>query len=121
MLGVHKNTLANYEKDSRSPDLDLLIKLLKINPDINPLWLLTGEGRSSKNEEMETVLDHAKKLIEAYTEYIKEESGGYLPPPKLLAQGIVDTLEYFIDLIAGKKISITWDKAEIKRIIKEGH
>ncbi len=41
-LGVHKNTLANYEKNERLPDVEVLNKLLDVFPDIEPGWLLTG-------------------------------------------------------------------------------
>lgn len=48
-LGIHKNTLLNYEKgDRRSPDADLLLKVLELRPTINPTWLLTGEGQKEK-------------------------------------------------------------------------
>lgn len=50
-LGIHKNTLLNYEKgDRRSPDADLLLKVLELRPNINPAWLLTGEGQKEKSE-----------------------------------------------------------------------
>jgi len=43
-LDVHKNTVANYEKGGRVPDADYLNNVLRMIPDINPSWLLTGEG-----------------------------------------------------------------------------
>lgn len=50
-LDIHKNTLLNYEKgDRRSPDADLLLKVLELRPTINPAWLLTGEGEKEKPE-----------------------------------------------------------------------
>ena len=44
MLGVSKTTIVNYEKNSRSPDALFLHKVLKAFPEINPTWLLTGNG-----------------------------------------------------------------------------
>jgi transcriptional regulator with XRE-family HTH domain len=43
-LGLHKNTLSNYERGVRSPDASVLSKLLEVFPAANPNWLLTGEG-----------------------------------------------------------------------------
>lgn len=43
-LGVHKNTLARYERGESSPDGELLA-LIARKFSINPRWLLTGEGR----------------------------------------------------------------------------
>lgn len=52
-LDVHKNTLANYEKGSRIPDADFLNKFLAMFPEIDPGWLLTGEGVKLRDEEYE--------------------------------------------------------------------
>lgn len=43
-LGVHKNTLSNYERGIRLPDAGVLAKILDVFPTTNPGWLLTGEG-----------------------------------------------------------------------------
>lgn len=44
VLGVHKNTLANYEKGLRVPDANFLNRVLEVYPAIDPEWLLTGVG-----------------------------------------------------------------------------
>lgn len=49
-LGIHKNTMTNYERGDRFPDVNILLKLLKVFPDTNPAWLLTGEGSQNKSE-----------------------------------------------------------------------
>ena len=49
-LGVHKNTVLNYERGERSPDVNILLRLLEMYPDTNPEWLLTGEGSMKKSE-----------------------------------------------------------------------
>lgn len=46
MLGVHANTIGNYERGDRQPDTDFLGLLReRIGADIN--WLITGEGNGS--------------------------------------------------------------------------
>lgn len=41
-LGVHKNSLGNYERENRTPDAGFLTKLIANGYDCN--WLLTGVG-----------------------------------------------------------------------------
>jgi transcriptional regulator with XRE-family HTH domain len=43
LVGVDKQTWWRYENTSRSPDADVLQKLVQ-SVNLNPLWLLTGEG-----------------------------------------------------------------------------
>lgn len=49
-LGIHKNTMMNYEKGERSPDVHILQKLLAIFPETSPAWLLTGEGSKTRSD-----------------------------------------------------------------------
>lgn len=49
-LGVHKNTIVNYERGERFPDAPILLKILQLFPGTNPAWLLTGEGTRRKSE-----------------------------------------------------------------------
>lgn len=49
-LQVSKNTLIAYEKDERSPGADFLNRILQQYPNINPAWLLAGEGPSTREE-----------------------------------------------------------------------
>lgn len=49
-LGIHKNTLANYERGGRFPDVNILQKILEIFPEISPAWLLAGEGSKIRSE-----------------------------------------------------------------------
>ncbi|GFO67920.1 transcriptional regulator [Geomonas limicola] len=44
LLGVHKNTLGKYERGERVPDAEFLVVMLETFPEIDPAWLLTGEG-----------------------------------------------------------------------------
>lgn len=48
-MGVHKNTLARYERGERIPDADFLAKLADIG--INVHWVVTGEGPARKGED----------------------------------------------------------------------
>lgn len=41
-IGVHKNTLGNYERNRNSPDAEFLKKMAQLG--INTHWLVTGEG-----------------------------------------------------------------------------
>ena len=49
-LSIHKNTMANYERGGRFPDVKILLKILEVFPDTNPAWLLTGEGPKNRSE-----------------------------------------------------------------------
>ena len=49
-LSIHKNTMANYERGNRFPDVKILLKILEVFPDTNPAWLLTGEGSKNRSE-----------------------------------------------------------------------
>jgi transcriptional regulator with XRE-family HTH domain len=55
-LGVHQNTVGRWEREQRIPDVDDLNKILAAFLDINPSWLLSGEGPMLKGgEETEDV------------------------------------------------------------------
>jgi transcriptional regulator with XRE-family HTH domain len=43
-IGVHVQTLSKYERGEQSPSSDTIVAFME-NLDINPEWLLTGEGR----------------------------------------------------------------------------
>lgn len=44
LVGVHQNTVGRWEREQRIPDVDDLNKILAAFPNINPSWLLSGEG-----------------------------------------------------------------------------
>lgn len=46
-LGIHKNTLANYERGKRTPDSDFLVVLCR-SENIDPAWLLGGPKRTDR-------------------------------------------------------------------------
>lgn len=43
-LGLHKNTVGKWERGESVPDANNLAKILEVYPEINPAWLITGEG-----------------------------------------------------------------------------
>ncbi|MDW7646450.1 MAG: helix-turn-helix transcriptional regulator [Desulfuromonadales bacterium] len=47
---ISRNTLVNYEKGATSPPADFLNRLLELHPEINPTWLLTGEGPKLRDD-----------------------------------------------------------------------
>lgn len=53
-VGVSKMTVGRWERGERAPDFENLHKILELFPDINPGWLLSGEGAMKKGcEEIE--------------------------------------------------------------------
>lgn len=50
-IEVHKNTVGRWERGERSPDSADLNKILSKFPDVNPTWLLTGEGEMQRDAE----------------------------------------------------------------------
>jgi len=69
-IGVHRNTLRNYEKGERSPDASFMQKMASLG--INMNWLVTGEGEpnlsSSTDQErppkiMQDVMHHLDKDV----------------------------------------------------------
>lgn len=47
-LGIHKNTLANYENGDRPFGADVLFSLLDLG--FNPMWILSGEGSEFRSD-----------------------------------------------------------------------
>ncbi|OHD26103.1 MAG: hypothetical protein A2Y38_15555 [Spirochaetes bacterium GWB1_59_5] len=43
-IEVHKNTIGRWEKGEQTPTQEQLCRILGVYPEINPAWLLTGEG-----------------------------------------------------------------------------
>ena len=48
-LGVNKNTVGRWERGEQTPNVDDLNRILQVYPDINPTWLVTGEGEMEKD------------------------------------------------------------------------
>lgn len=58
ILGVHKNTLGRFERGEGKPNIEELQKILSAFPNINPTWLLTGEGPMTRGEQPPLSADH---------------------------------------------------------------
>lgn len=56
-LNTHFNTIGNYERGARKPDIDILFKLHEIGVNLN--WLLSGDGEMYRDsmEQCDTVCD----------------------------------------------------------------
>lgn len=54
-LGVHKNSLGNYERENRTPDAGFLAKLIANGYDCN--WLLTGIGEPELRHDRKSTPD----------------------------------------------------------------
>jgi len=89
-LGIHKNTMVNYEKGDRSPDANLLLKFLEIFPETSPAWLLTGEGPK----------DRFAPLPDRFVMFPKHEiSAGAGPRRHVESEQIVDFVSFKDDWI----------------------
>lgn len=77
--GVSKMTVGRWERGERTPDVNDLNMILKAYPDINPAWLLTGEGeikRAGKVESSAEPLDiELLKIIIEAVEDVSNEIG----------------------------------------------
>lgn len=62
-LQVHRNTVARYENGDRMPDANYLNKVIEKFQNINPAWLLTGEGEKEKAFWADA---QAKELLEGH-------------------------------------------------------
>lgn len=133
MMEVSKNTLVAYEKDERCPGADFLNKLLQLFPEINPTWLLTGEGEMKRNDavlaadygflygadkpvtrkQVPQLLDEEllQAILEAVEDYLDGVKGHLSATKK--AQLITMLYEMSCDE-AGRKI----DKATVIRLVK---
>lgn len=49
-IHVHKNTIGRWERGEQTPNVDDLNQVLQAYPDINPAWLLTGEGEMKREK-----------------------------------------------------------------------
>lgn len=120
-LGVHKNTIGRWERGDQSPGVEDLNKILELNPNINPTWLLTGEGQKERQEvaptwwfnDGENLGD--KPVEQAYSKSASAVQDDYLYLPlynvRASAGGgtIVDT-EQVLDVLAFKQ---TWIRSSL--------
>jgi transcriptional regulator with XRE-family HTH domain len=107
LTGISKNTLVNYEMGNSSPDAAYLNRLLELFPDINPKWLLAGDGV------MKYHLDDA--LLEAVIELIEEQLQviGKTATPRQKARLIIALYDLSSE-VGDREI----DKATVLRLVK---
>lgn len=55
-IHVHKNTIGRWERGEQTPNVDDLNRILQVYPDINPVWLLIGEGEMKKDNKALEIL-----------------------------------------------------------------
>ncbi|MBC8018791.1 MAG: helix-turn-helix transcriptional regulator [Verrucomicrobia bacterium] len=83
LLDVHKNTLGRFEREEGKPNIEELQKILSALPDINPTWLLTGEGdvkrdAANKSEGDASRQTEKPKLREIGGEPVPQPTSEYL-------------------------------------------
>jgi len=100
IIGVSQGTLSDIENGKTRPSADTIAALVR-NTDINPSWLLTGEGRIESPTE--ACLPEAAPLPSGHTK-VREAS-----------------LEYIFDIIKGHNSKILNKMIEqLARIMEEG-
>lgn len=58
-LGLHVNSLSNYEKGERAMDALLILKLVEVY-NVNPSWLIMGKSDASNDGYKQAVLKVAE-------------------------------------------------------------
>ncbi|MBK5274583.1 MAG: helix-turn-helix domain-containing protein [Desulfuromonadales bacterium] len=114
MTGISKTTLVNYETGASSPTAEYLNKLLTMFPDINPSWLLTGEGELRREwvtvtKEIPNGFGRAKKLTfkiyPSFRQRLQKEMGGLDDrKPKWLAKESGVPIDTIIRFLLGEAI-----------------
>jgi transcriptional regulator with XRE-family HTH domain len=125
-IGVHKNTLARYEKEESLPDVGIILKLCEIVDDeaVTPDWLIQGEygwagyprpSYTEAHEELRTTMDHMRDF-EQIEDYLKKEGrlsistqnlfdyleGNYLPTDQELSE-LCSARHFGYELVCSKR------------------
>lgn len=93
-LGMHKNTIGNYERGERLPDVVTLAKMCNLYK-VDPNWILTGK-ESGGNTEHSIPAEHIATLEPAQwlVEDVLENSGIELSGKQ--KQAVIDVLRKYI-------------------------
>lgn len=102
-IGFSRNTIVNYETGKSDPVTSFLAKILVERPNINPTWLLTGEGSKERDEELlyngasPTPVDHSllEAIIAAVEGHLTAIKGAL--PPEKKATLIITLYDLFSD------------------------
>ncbi|MBN2275123.1 MAG: helix-turn-helix transcriptional regulator [Bacteroidales bacterium] len=67
-IGVQRSSISHILSERNKPSYDFIIKILDKYPEINPAWLLTGNGEMliDKNEPSDTVEPEYKKSTDLF-------------------------------------------------------
>ena len=67
MIGVSPSLVGKIAKGENSFSVDILEKILEVFPELNPIWLLRGEGEMYASKEQKTIpvseLEYIKETI----------------------------------------------------------
>ncbi len=116
-IGVHKNTIGRWERGDQFPGQDDLERMFALFPEVNPLWLVAGEGpmlRGSGGEFPEYPLDG--ELFAQVTEAVLEEVENYARPPK--AKTLMQLIRLIHDEIREGEMEEQEVKKNVKRFLK---
>jgi transcriptional regulator with XRE-family HTH domain len=116
-LGVSTMTVGRWERGERVPGLEHLEKILERFPEINPSWLVAGEGpmlRGSGGEFPEYPLDG--ELFAQVTEAVLEEVENYARPPR--AKTLMQLIRLIHDEIREGEMEEQEVKKNVKRFLK---
>ncbi|MBE2888987.1 helix-turn-helix domain-containing protein [Geobacter anodireducens] len=115
ILDVHKNTVVRFESEKGKPNIEELNKVLTAFPDINPTWLLTGEGPMKRGDTSGTSppLDEEllQAVLEAVEEYLDQVKGRLKPAKK------AQLVAALYDIFCGEEEKAV-DKATVIRLVK---
>jgi phage repressor protein C with HTH and peptisase S24 domain len=73
-LGIHKNTLARYERGERSPDAEVLLSIRALG--VNPNWVLSGEDPMMLSD-LQQMADDRSNEFSYITRWNIEVSAGH--------------------------------------------
>jgi transcriptional regulator with XRE-family HTH domain len=108
IMCISKTTLVNYETGLRTPDADFLNKILAEFPDVNPTWLLTGEGQRERG-----------KACGWWAEKIKEIRGDLSIPEFVKKVGFTDPDAWVVTIQAIEDKKIDADLSLITVLLNE--
>jgi len=72
IMGVTLRAYQRYEQNEQNPSYDKLVRICNELKDINPSWLLTGEGPMLKGQEGSKVVDIKDIPKEQIKEFIED-------------------------------------------------
>jgi len=97
MMGVHKNTVAGYEKGISKPDAGYLLKIIERYPDVSAEWLLTGQeviaqqiiAEFGANYSSAADLEHEYIMVPRYNVKVSAGGGSFIE-----SEQVVDHLAF---------------------------